>query len=156
MEGISHCHSDDITYVTRTLVQHIGRDTYPSAGLRNFENWRHGDTVLFLDTGKGTCRSLLINNYGSLGLICLLLTEAEWCRIWPSHQLSSFGSTLFSTELFINNLLIPAQKLGWSIKRAFDYWRLIIRGRFMCQLLILTLISSLYYAPLLIIISTIL
>lgn len=51
-------------YVTRTRVWSVGHDTYPSVGHEKSENWGHGDTVLFLDTGTGTHCSVLINKYG--------------------------------------------------------------------------------------------
>ena len=55
-------------YVTPTRVRSVGHDTYPSVGLGNYENWGHGDTVLFLDTGTGTHRSILINKYCELDI----------------------------------------------------------------------------------------
>ena len=55
-----------VIYVTRTRVRSVGHDTYPSVGLGNFENWGHGDIVLFLDRGTRTHRSTLINKYDKL------------------------------------------------------------------------------------------
>ena len=57
------------SYLTRTQVRSVGHDTYPSVRLGNFENWGHGDTVLFLDTGTGTRRSILIKKYGKLVIL---------------------------------------------------------------------------------------
>ena len=37
--------------------------------LGNFKNWGHGDTILFLDTGTGTHRSIQINKYGTLDIL---------------------------------------------------------------------------------------
>ena len=58
-----------MSYVTRTRVRSVGHDTYLIVGLGNFENWGHGDTVLFLDTGTRTHRSILINKYGKLDIL---------------------------------------------------------------------------------------
>ena len=56
------------SYLTRTQVRSVGHDTYPSVGLGNFENWGHGDTVLFLGTGMGTHCSIQINKYDKLDI----------------------------------------------------------------------------------------
>ena len=58
-----------ITYVIQTRVQSVKHDTYPSVELGNFKNRRHGDTILYSDTDRGTRHSIPINKYGKLDIL---------------------------------------------------------------------------------------
>ena len=84
--GTNHSHDDSsyifslgapVFYVTRTRVRSVGHDTYLSVGLGNYENWGHGDTVLFLDTGTGTRRIILINKYGKLDILTKINNKTQ-------------------------------------------------------------------------------